>query len=338
MPTPLTPEATLKGIREDLAAGMTYSQIVQRRNTSIGTIAKAKKSLGLQVERSETPAVVSDKKIGSFNWEEWNEWIESGQKLRKKASFSQDFAKIQLGDGKSPVIVANIADLQIGCWGVDYEKLRILTQEILETPNFYVILGGDLVQMAIKMRSVLEVTAQVMPPEQQIRFLESWLEKIWSKVVCSCWCNHGVEREEKAAGLSSVKNLLASKSVYFNGIGHPDIIVGSQTYKCTLSHRYRGSSIFDSTFGPKRYMRMEANDREIAFQSDLHRPAISEYFESGMHRLAMTCGTIQTNSGFAKRYFSLFTQEVFPSVVLHPDEHKFVPFWNLQSAVKYVKG
>lgn len=326
----------LDGIERSLRAGMSRDRVARLHGVGNGTVDKVRADRKIQPQFFR-PVVAADKKLGEFDWEEWSAWIESGQKLRKKASFSQNFAKIELGDGTSPVILLQLGDFHIGSWATDYEALRRITQEILDTPNLYVILGGDLIDMAIKMRSVLEVTGQVLPPEQQMRFLEAWLEKIWPKVAFSCWCNHGVEREEKMTGISTVKNLLASKSVYFNGIGHPDITVGSQTYKGVISHKFRGSSMFDSTFGQARYIRMEANDREIGWQQDRHEPGLRQYFQGGLERVVVTCGALQAG-GYAERYFSLFTQKVFPAIVLHHDEHKFVPFWNLKSALRYIQG
>ncbi len=316
------------GIIAQLAAGDSERVIAARLGVHHSTVHKYK---------NRTPPPVSDKKMGEFNWQEWGEWIQEGQKLKRKASYSQQgTADIRLGDGKSPVILIQLGDLHMGSWGVDYGLLKSITEEIEETPNLYVALVGDLVEMAIKMRSVLEVMGQILPPEQQLAFLESWLEKIMPKVAFSCWCNHAVEREEKMTGISSVKNLLARGSVYFNGIGHPDVRVGDQVYKFAVSHKFRGSSMFDSSFGPKRYMRMETDDREIALQGDLHRPAISEYVEGSKHRLAITSGTLQLNSGYAQRYFSLKTFPVFPCIVLRHDRHEFIPFWNLKQANEYI--
>jgi hypothetical protein len=67
MPTPLTPEATLKGIREDLAAKLTYDQIVAKRKTSIGTIAKVKREM--QQLRPETKEELSrSDEVSGDNW------------------------------------------------------------------------------------------------------------------------------------------------------------------------------------------------------------------------------------------------------------------------------
>jgi len=311
---------------------LSQEKIARMCGVSRGTVSNVKKRMPAE------PVLQSDKAVGDFNWQEWSEWVKDGQKLRKKASSSQTHAKITLGDGTKPVILAMLGDLHLGSWGVDYEKLETITAEIKQTAGLYIALMGDLVEMAIKMRSVLEVVGQVLTPEQQLQFLESWIEEIAPKVAFSVWCNHAVEREEKASGISSVKNLLNKRSVYFNGIGHADITVGEQLYKIAASHKFRGGSVFDATAGPKRYMRLEAHDREIALQGDLHRPGISSYVEGGEHKVAMTSSTLQLASSYAQRYFSLKTWPVFPCLVLRHDRHEKIPFWSLQDALAYVDG
>jgi len=305
--------------------------------TSNGSAAKYSRDIRVVADR--TPVLVeSDKKTAEFDWEEWCEWIEDGQELQKKASKNHTQANIRLGDGTKPVILFQLGDTHIGSWGADYALLRSITKEICETEGVYVALMGDLIEMAINMRGVTEVMGQVLSPSNQMDFLRSWLKRIMPKVAFSCWGNHETDREEKFSGLNSVRDMFAGEAVYFGGIGQPDIHVGEQTYRAAASHKFRGASIFDANFGPKRYMRMESSDREIGFQADLHRPAISQYYESGTVRLAMTSSTLQLKSQYAERYFSIFTLPIFPCVVLRHDRHEFIPFWNLQAALNYVRG
>jgi hypothetical protein len=328
--TPLTAEK-LAEVKRLIALGLTHRRIARELNLSLGVISRAKHST-----KVPEPVIEANKKEGEFDIDEWLDWMEQGQSLKKKASYSQNDATIKLGDGSTPQVICPQGDWHICSWGTDHKLVRAAIQEINETPNAWFPLIGDMVQMSIKMRSVLEVSDNMVPPELQCAFLEQLLEKIIDKVPFSCWCNHGVEREEKQSGISMVKHVLARRTVYFNGIGHPDIQVGDQVYKCAVSHRWRGASMYDSTFGNKRYARMEANDREIIFQADLHRPAFGTYYEGGMKRTALTCGTFQTGSGYAQRYFTLKTWPVMPAIVLHGDRHLAVPFEKLSQALKYI--
>lgn len=333
MPAIALDPATVASVVQLKAQGLSHRAISDQVGISIGSISNIVNRNSIP---REAPAFKDAKKLGEFDWEEWCDWIAEGQRLKRKAGSSQETAQIVLGDGKAPVILSQLGDLHIGAWGTDHNLLRQITNELKQTPGLYVALMGDLAEMAIRLRGVLEVCSQILPPEQQVQFLESWLEEILEKVAFSLWCNHGVEREEKMAGVSSIKTILSRKTIYFNGIGHPDLKVGSQVYKVGASHKFRGNSMYDSTFGPKRYARMEANDREIIMQGDLHRAAISQYTEGGMERIAITSGTLHLNSGYAKRYFSLRTLPVFPCIVLHHDKHRIVPFWNLDDALKYL--
>lgn len=340
MPTPkLSPEKEQKVIELLQLGTLTRAQIVAMSDTSNGTVSAIKARLLAATETApETIAVESDKKAAEFDWEEWCGWIEDGQALQSKASKNHTKASIRLGDGTKPVILFQLGDTHIGSWGADYSLLRSITKEICETEGVYVALMGDLIEMAINMRGVTEVMGQVLSPSNQMDFLRSWLKRIMPKVAFSCWGNHETDREEKFSGLNSVRDMFSGQAVYFGGIGHPDIHVGEQTYNIVASHKFRGNSIFDATFGPKRYMRMESSEREIGMQGDLHRPAVSKYFEGGRVRLALTSSTLQLKSQYAERYFSIFTLPIFPCVVLRHDRHEFIGCWNLAEAMSYVRG
>jgi hypothetical protein len=340
LPTPPLPLEKEQHVIRLLKEGNSRDKTAVLAGVGSGTVSRIKLKMAAraQEEVMSTSSVESDVKMPEFDWEEWCAWIEHGQKLQEKASKNHTQASIRLGDGTKPVILFQLGDTHIGSWGADYSLLRSITKEICETEGVYVALMGDLIEMAINMRGVTEVMGQVLSPSNQMDFLRSWLKRIMPKVAFSCWGNHETDREEKFSGLNSVRDMFAGEAVYFGGIGHPDIWVGGQCYKAVASHKFRGNSIFDVTFGPKRYMRMESSDREIGFQADLHRPGITQYWEGGMHRCAMTSSTLQLKSQYAQRYFSLFTLPRFPCIVLHPDRHEFVPFWNLQAALDYRNG
>jgi hypothetical protein len=304
-------------------------RIHRMRNRPDRDIARAV-GVGLgTVNKYKAAAPASDKAIGEFNWREWTPWIAQGQALKKKASWSQNSLNIDLGKG--PVLIYPLSDTHIGAWGADHTLLEKITDEILSLPNAYVALIGDLGEYAIRMRNVLETTSQILPPEQQTDFIESWFNEIWHKVAFATWDNHGVERQEQLSGESSLKRLLSRKVPYFNGIGEATVKVGSQTYKIAFSHKFRGVTQADSTSGCRKYLREQAQDCDIAIQGDAHRPAISQYIEGPYSRIAICTGSLHTNSGFAQRYFTLHTAPIFPVIELHGDIKLAVPYWSIQA-------
>lgn len=284
----------------------------------------------------ESPHAQPTKKLGTFKWREAISAVETMQKLKKKMSNSQDYAEITLGDGKSPQILMGFGDQHIGAYGANHGEFENITNEILSTDNLHIILGGDFMEMAIRLRGVLEVTSQVLTPEMQEAFLEDWLEEIKHKVAFAVWDNHAVMRQESQAGTSSVKNILSRSVIYHNGIGHQDIHVGNQVYKCAASHKFRGSSMFNRMHAQGRYVRQEANDRELVYGFDIHTFGYTYTQDGGLERVYVTGGTLHENSGYAKRFFSLKTAPHYPCVVLHHDRHAMIPFLSIKDALRYV--
>jgi len=284
--------------------------------------------------RGEAPDVVWDKKESDVDWRELAEFVEQGQGLRRKASCSQDVANINVA-AEDEVAVCMLGDLHWGSYGADYGVIRKVTDELLEIPGLYAILLGDLEQQSIKMRSVLEMSDNALTPELQSRFTESWLSEVGHKILAACWDNHSVMRQESVTGQSEFKRCLGERLVYFNGIGHINLTVGSETYNIAISHFFRGRSVHNPCYGQRQYMQTVGQDREIAIAGDSHEPGILEYANGNKHRLCVNCGTAQVNSGYAKRFFSLYSLPVFPVIVFSAKRHTWRVFWNLQDYVDY---
>jgi hypothetical protein len=315
-------------------------EIQERNDVSASFVEDRRKDLGIQrgTAYKSRNIVIADKKEGVFNWRDAITAIQGMQQIKKKMSWSQDEANITLGDGKSPVILMAFGDQHIGAYGTNYEEFVRLTDEIISTPNLYVALIGDYLEMAIRLRGVLEVTSQVLTPEMQEAFLEGWLDEIKDKIAFATWDNHAVMRQESQAGTSSVKNILSRRFVYHNGIGHSDIRVGGQVYKCAASHKFRGGSMFNRMHAQGRYVRQQASDRELVLMGDIHQAGYMYTEEGGHDAVYVTGGTLHTNSGYAKRFFSLKTAMHYPCVVLHQDKHEMVPFKTIAAATTYLRG
>ena len=276
------------------------------------------------------PVEFVDKAVGTFNWREATSHLAGMQRLARAASSSQDAATIRI-DTDKPIGIIFLSDTHIGDWSTDHDLLERITDEILSIPNLYVALLGDMAAMNIKMRGVAEVAGNLLPPELQVAFYESWLEEMRERVLLSTWDNHAIEREEQGSGISAFRALQSKYVPYFNGIGHPDVIVGSETYKMAVSHRFRGRSVINACAGPAKYLVNEAHDREIAAQGDSHVPGIYTFTHGASTKLAINSGTTQLYSTYARRHFSLTTHDAFPVLELHPDRHMWIPYWSIDA-------
>lgn len=294
---------------------------------------------GYRIKRSRTKAsgfsrtFTSDKAVGAFNWREANQVIASMRELKHKATSSQDTGDI-IFDVDHPICVVGLSDTHIMSWGSDHDLFASITDEIIETPNLYVALLGDLQQMSIKLRGVLEVTDNMFPVELQHAYIESWLADIQHKVLFACWDNHAVQREEDQAGFSHFAYLMKRHAIYHSGIGHPNVRVGGETYRFAVSHHFQGRSMVSPVYGAQRYLIQQGHDREIAWAGDSHIPGLLHFTHGATEKLALNAGSTQTNSGYGKRFFSLKTHSIFPCVELFPDEHIFAGHWSVNNWLK----
>ena len=279
--------------------------------------------------------IKSNKKQAEYDWREWAELFEKIQGLYGKAAQTQTRADIELGNGKESIAILPFSDTHIGGRGVRYDLFRRITEQIIETPRLYVALVGDLAEFAIKLRSVAEVCAQLVGPDKQFQFIESWIEEIKHKLILATWCNHAVEREEKQSGISTIKKLLAKHTVMFDGIGEAKITVGKQTYNTVWSHKFAGTSLLNRAHAGQRHMRFQSPHSEIAVMGDIHTPAFSMYYDGPIQRLSLVAGTLNTQSTYANRYFSIYTQPDYPCFELRHDRHEFTPFATLQSWIDH---
>jgi hypothetical protein len=325
-------DATRVSILAAVRSGLSNCQVARDFNVGETTVRRIKAA---NPQTPQTPLVeFKNKKVGGFNWRDSIPLIKGMQKLRRDASWSQQFATIHVGDGSGPVAIMMLSDTHIGAMGTDYDLFVELTNIILDTPHLYFALIGDEVEWAIRLRSVAEVCAQVLDPAMQLEFLESWLEEVMSKMIFATWSNHSTDRSEQMIGACPVKNILAKKVPFFSGIGHAEIVVGKEKYLIAASHRFKGVTQADCTAGCKRYLRLEWPQGEIAIQGDSHRSGVSVYNEGNRSLIALSSGTLNVNSGYATRNFSIYTSSAFPVLVLFPDEHVAIPYHNIDQYLK----
>lgn len=288
------------------------------------------KSKERDLAQYKTPDIQTDKQDPKLDWRKLFDAAETFKKEIKSNSKSQTEAVWKVS-AKKPICIVVISDTHIGSWGTNHELVKTIIDEIVNTPNLYVILAGDLTQMAIKMRSVAEVSDNLLPPKWQYKVLESIMQEIKHKVIAATWENHAAEREEKQIGYSPTSVMLEDNVIYFSGIGHLTAIVGKQSYEIGVSHLFRGRSMYNPLHGQMRYMRMEAPHLDVCVAGDSHVPGMIMFPEGGKVKLAINGGSTQTSSSYAQRYFSLKTHPCFPCFTLDPKKHIITPFWSVEA-------
>ena len=286
-------------------------------------------------ERVGDTVISSDKKLATVDfWELTNHLIDH-QRLHERASRSQKKANIQIDTPLKNLIIQPLSDLHFGAIGADYNLLQTYTKMILEIPELYVILAGDMVDNFVNFRNKLAMHQQILSPDQQEEYFTEWLNLIRHKVLFATWGNHE-EFDEKATGKNHIKKILNEKNIYFNGIGQADIRINEVKYKVVVTHKTRFHSSFNTTHGLKQLARKDIPDGDLYIAGDKHTPAKETAIERGLTQIFLMMGTLKVNDGYSQRYFSYVTNSNMPCVVVGTKQKEMVDFFDISSALKYI--
>jgi len=256
-----------------------------------------------------------------------------------------DYRQISI-DTDKPIAVMKAADLHLGGLDVDYPSLLANLKFLLETPNFYLQLFGDDLNLMV-MHKNAGARHDILTPEQQINLLtgivDTCLER--GKIISMAWGNHSDEFTERNAGFGIVRALMKYKVPYFRGLGYIDLKVGKNIYPMAFTHKTRFNSFMNALHGNKR---MEQLHKEF-FGGN--RPLAKEYITAHTHYPAWSaegclpeervyyikCGTFKTNCLYSQRYYGQGRIGV-PTVVYHPDRFEHVCLPTPWEAYRYLTG
>ena len=283
----------------------------------------------------DSDIVEDDKKVGIFDWREWSELLIRRQGLHEKASWSQDIATVKMDTPYRFIVYKPMADMHIGDMGTRYDDLLDFTDKVLKIPYLYLSLSGDETDNFVSFKNQLAVLQQILSPDEQDRFLESWLSEISERILFAGWGNHSSDFEEKVSGKNAVKKILSRNVVYFNGIGVCNIVINGQKYKIASTHKTRFNSAFNKTHGLKQLARRDIPDADIYVSAHTHDPDFEWSPERGLEQWFIVLGSIKANDGYAKRYFSYFSARKDPAVVLDAVQHRAMVFPCLNDALEF---
>jgi hypothetical protein len=278
-----------------------------------------------------------DKKVGVTDWREWNQHLIERQELHEKASFSQSTANIEITTDYKYIILMFLADLHIGSIAADYKLLQYFTDYILSNPNIRVILAGDMIDNFVNFRNVLAMHQQILSPAEQDSYFESWLKELNqnNQILLGTWGNHE-EFEERVSGRNIIKRILQHNVIYMNGICSANLTINGIMHELAGTHKTRYNSSFNPLHGLMQMSRNELPEADIYFAGDTHNAAIGQFFIQGKTQTFIKMGTLKTNDGYSKRYFSPFTSAYFPGVVLRTDVKAIQTYSYLDNVTEYL--
>lgn len=114
--------------------------------------------------------------------------------------------------GLKEIKVFMLADLHAGTREYLREQTEANIQRIARTDNEFIIIGGDLLNNALK-NSKSNVYEEIMSPEEQLDYMIELLRPVAGKIVCAIPGNHEY-RSGKEADAHPIKEICRALSIY----------------------------------------------------------------------------------------------------------------------------
>ncbi len=90
---------------------------------------------------------------------------------------------------RNDITIIPISDVHLGAAEHMQRKWELFCQSVLESPNTYITLGGDLINNATK-SSVSNIFEETMRPSEQKKLMAKMLEPLRDRILCAVSGNH----------------------------------------------------------------------------------------------------------------------------------------------------
>jgi hypothetical protein len=223
----------------------------------------------------------------------------------------------QVPDPKRPVAITFMADLHLGDTGTAVDQFEKDLDLILNTPNSYIIWGGDLIDNHIKHLSAM--THQAMPPSVQWAWLADILERSKDRTLAIIGGNH----EAWTSALTGFDPLVWITDrlclPYDSDEAVVEVQYPGQTYTVAIRHKYRYNSSANPSNSVKQWWTNGDANWDVGVICHLHTATIEPFVRHSKVRWAVRPGSYQVASQYAIREGFHGVAPVSPGVVLLPD-------------------
>jgi hypothetical protein len=287
-------------------------------------------------EMDEIKVEFPDKKVGSFDWNEFLGYAKKKTELDKKASHKQSEVTATIKAGGKPVAVSESADWHLGSGATDYGRFIEDIRFYIDTPRLYMILVGDLIENFKQFRTIQPILAQVLPPHQQRKVLGGIFTELTDrgKLLAVGYGNHEAF-DERLIGENLVARLIEDKVPFFSGKGILNLEIDDYTYRFAIMHKTQYNSSLNLTHGAKRELERYFPDVDFVVTAHFHNPGFELLHYHNRMVAAIRVGTYKLHDGYSNRYWK-------PGILMNPTTVFFEGRWTIfptpYEAVIYMRG
>lgn len=275
----------------------------------------------------EPGIIFQDKKTVVIDYDRITKHIQEAAQISKEADVSQEEATVvvQPEYPNLPIHVIWMTDIHYGSMGVDYTRLNRHLEIVKSTPNTYVIFGGDLVDNFSAAKHPVALMGDAISPQMQT---QSMLEKVKeldrkSKVLAMGHGNH--EDFLNVAGYDYWQTFMNDVSApIFSKNGVLNLVVGRETYRIGIYHKFWGNSKINPGNRPKRAMEYGGFDnQEIVLIGDDHLYVAEDFDKNGSNKQVIDGGTYKLSDSTGKRWGLGPAGRPGKSICFYPNLHHF---------------
>lgn len=237
-----------------------------------------------------------------------------------------------------------IGDQHFGKLGIDYERAREDATVIKNTPNMYVLFGGDFFENYLKANIMEALVNKESSPKQERMLLEHYFtffgdtnEAIADKIIASVSGNHDW-RTSDVSGIDLIKMMLKGKRILYS----PEELrltlnVNGIEYKIGARHQSRFNSTLNYCHTVKRWYDEGDETFDVGIIWHNHKPDIEEFIKHNQMRLGVRPGSYKIKDRWAKAKGYPITMPLMPTIVFNPFEKTMVVFKHVHEASEYLK-
>lgn len=202
-----------------------------------------------------------------------------------------------------PVAVSFLTDIHFGSKGVDYDLLQTHIDTIAQTPNMFVLVGGDIIDAFNSAKHPTGISGDALPVDEQLEAMADILLTLDRAGKLGGFQAGNHDHWSDVAGYRFERFLSELNCPVFSGAGNINTIVnGGQMYRIFWSHTHWGGSRLNVTNASKRALQFSSPHADIALLGHTHQASAESFDIAGEKKVAVVGGTYKLHDGYGAKW------------------------------------
>lgn len=248
-----------------------------------------------------------DKKRMSLDPIEVEAAIDAVQRIKRKAEVGQKEAtwipELEVAD--RPLLFLFLTDPHYSSLGVDHKLLNQYLDVVMNTPNMYIVTGGDDVDnFNVNLGRISDgMYNNPFDPGIQARAWRRKMKKLddKGKIGAMCFGNHTDWFNSNGADWYDTYLGQFDCPIFTSGGKLRVMFHGGAKYEIAMTHKHWGTSKLNPTNACKRFMEHDHPSADVILLGHTHQSEVLHFERGGKERLAIIGGTYKQYDTWARK-------------------------------------